>query len=520
MVTDMASSPRNPVVMVVFWGQVVEDWLDPYNLTIDDMLRDISDGWLFGFIDALATVGASTVPVLISRDVTTAQRRTHLPTGTTFWLLPPTQTWRALRRLVDNPYAQRPADAATDRSVPGQLAAGAAYTVLPWVSTPIRQLARTIREEHAEVLLCQDYEYPTFDLCVARSRLLGVPIHAVFQGSVLQRTPLERFTRPFAMWGATGLIIASSSEADRVQEVYGVPDELISPTPNPILLDRWPVGDRASARAALGIPTHAGVVSYHGRIEMAHKGLDILLDAWEQVTAERPDRELVLLITGTGLDAKALRAEIEQRQLRGIDWLDEFVLDREVIQLRLGAADVSALTSRGEGFAATPLEAMACGRPVVATDVRGIPELAPRGEADGVIRVPLGDAQAVARAIGVLLDDPERAAAVGSQARKRVEAFSSKALGPALADALRLGHERLGEANALRRIYERRTQAWEAHKRARASRTTQSTFRGARTKLALRIGRFLGISDLAQSVADAHARLDAHQKELDASRGG
>jgi glycosyltransferase involved in cell wall biosynthesis len=520
MVTDMASSSRNPVVIVVFWGQVVEDWLDPYNLTMDDMLRDISDGWLFGFIDALATVGVSTVPVLISRDVTAAHRRTHLPTGTTFWLLPPTQTWRALRRLVDNPYAQRPGDAAEGRSVPGQLAAAAAYAVLPWVSTPIRQLARTIREEHADVLLCQDYEYPTFDLCIARSRLLGVPVHAVFQGSVLQRTPLERFTRPFAIWGATGLIMASSSEADRVEEVYGVPDELISRTPNPILLDHWPVGDRTSARAALGIPTDAGVVSYHGRIEIAHKGLDILLDAWAQVTAERPDRALVLLITGTGLDAQALRAEIEQRQLRGIDWLDQFVLDRDVIQLRLAAADVSVLTSRGEGFAATPLEAMACGRPVVATDVRGIPELAPRGEADGVIRVPLGDAQAVAAAIGALLDDPERAAAVGSQARKRVEAFSSKALGPTLADALRLRHEPLGEADALRRIYEHRAQAWEAYKRTRASRTTQSTFRRARTKLALRIGRFLGVSDLSQSVADAHARLDAHQKELDASRGG
>src|SRR5213082_657037 len=223
IVSDVVSSPPNPVVIMLFWGQVVEDWLDPYNLTIDDMLREINDGWLFGYIDALATVGVSTVPVLISRDVTTSQRRTHLPTGATFWLLPPTQTWRALRRLVDNPYAQRVADAAKDRSAPAQLAAAGAYTILPWVSTPIRQLAHIIREEHANVLLCQDYEYPTFDLCVARSRSLGVPIHAVFQGSVLQRTPLERFTRPFAIWGASALIIASSSEADRVKEVYGFP---------------------------------------------------------------------------------------------------------------------------------------------------------------------------------------------------------------------------------------------------------------------------------------------------------
>jgi len=44
IVSDVVSSPPNPVVIMLFWGQVVEDWLDPYNLTIDDMLREINDG--------------------------------------------------------------------------------------------------------------------------------------------------------------------------------------------------------------------------------------------------------------------------------------------------------------------------------------------------------------------------------------------------------------------------------------------------------------------------------------------
>src|SRR5436190_12957108 len=148
----------NSVVIVMLWGQVIEDWLDPYDLTVDDFLRDINDGWLFGFVDALATVGVSTVAVLTSRNVSSAERRTHAPTGATFWILPPTRTWRALRPLVDNPYAQHAADATNQQSIPGRLAGTLAYTILPWVSTPIRQLARTIREEHGDVLLCQDYE--------------------------------------------------------------------------------------------------------------------------------------------------------------------------------------------------------------------------------------------------------------------------------------------------------------------------------------------------------------------------
>jgi hypothetical protein len=260
-------------------------------------------------------------------------------------------------------------------------------------------------------------------------------------------------------------------------------------------------------------------VSYHGRIEIAHKGLDILLDAWQEVTATRPDRELVLLITGTGHDSEALHARIEQQQPRGVRWLDEFVLDRKVIQSRLAAADVSVLTSRGEGFAATPLEAMACGRPVVAADVRGIPELAPRGEADGVIRVAPGDAHEVADAIGALLDDPERAEAAGAAARERADAFSTKAVGPALAESLGLGNQPRGESHGLLGSYRHRADAWRAYKNARAARMTESTFRRASRRLALRIGRFLGVSDLARSVADTNARLDAQQKELDALRG-
>jgi starch synthase len=180
-------------------------------------------------------------------------------------------------------------------------------------------------------------------------------------------------------------------------------------------------------------------VNWHGRIAIAQKGLDILLDAWEAVTRARPDRDLVLLLTGSGPDAEVLHAELERRQPRAVRWLDAFVLDRNAIQSRLAAADVAVLSSRAEGFAVAPLEAMASGRALVATAVPGIMDLAPGGEDDGVIVVPLGDAGALASALGVLLDDPERAAAAGRAARVRVAtAFSLEVVGAELAAALGL----------------------------------------------------------------------------------
>jgi glycosyltransferase involved in cell wall biosynthesis len=260
-------------------------------------------------------------------------------------------------------------------------------------------------------------------------------VYAVFQGGILQRTTLERYTRARAIRAANGFVIGAATEARRVETEYDVGSDRVSVVPNPLPLDAWPVGDRSAARDALDIPPAAGVVCWHGRIAIAQKGLDLLLDAWQMVTDARPDRELVLLLTGDGQDADELRSELDRRTPRGVRWLDSYVLDRGVIQTRLAAADVAVLSSRAEGFAVAPLESMASGRALVAAAAPGVTDLAPRGEADGVVVVPQGDAPALARALGELLDDPARAAALGRAARARVaDAFSLDVVGARLAE--------------------------------------------------------------------------------------
>jgi hypothetical protein len=125
----------------------------------------------------------------------------------------------------------------------------------------------------------------------------------------------------------------------------------------------------------------------------------------------------------------------------------------------------------------------------------------------------------LAAAIGGLLDDSKRAATVGAAARQRIEAYSPKAVGAALATALRLRDEPPSGENALQRSYRHRVDAWRSYTTARRSRKTASVRREALAKVALRAGRFLGISDLARSIAEAHTRLDAQQEQLDALRG-
>jgi starch synthase len=229
------------------------------------------------------------------------------------------------------------------------------------------------------------------------------------------------------MRACAGVIAAPASEAARVRAIYGIDPGRIF---NPVDTDAWTPDDGDEARSALAIPQTASVVVWHGRVAIDKKGLDVLLDAWERLCRARSDDDLRLLLVGTGDDAAALA-----RRLTGVGetvvWIDRFVNDPAVARRYLCAGDVYIFASRYEGFPVAPIEAMACGLPVVATDVEGARELLRDGEA-GLI-VPPNDPQALASAVGRLLDDPDRRRALGERARRRAESqFSLEATGQSL----------------------------------------------------------------------------------------
>lgn len=393
-------------VALLPWGDLIEDFLDPLGLDIDDFSDRMTGGWLFGYVDALARADVRTVLVCVTARVDRPQRRRHAGTGAVLWLLPASASYLAARRLT------------------------ATRHLAPYLATPPRRLARVLREEGATAVLCQEYEEARFDVCSVVGRALRLPVFATFQGGQETRTRLERWIRPSTIRAARGFIVASELEAKRLHTGYGVPIERIVRVPNPLDLAEWTLGDRAAARAGLDVPPGARVAVWHGRVELHRKGVDVLLDAWQAVTAARPGADLRLLLVGTGTDAAAVHEQIAARSLRGISWLDRYVLDREVVRAHLHAADVYAFPSRHEGFPVAPIEAMACGLPVVAAAAPGVTDILPGGETDGGLVVATGDAHAFAAALGAVLDDPDRARRMARAARARVEsAFSPDAVG-------------------------------------------------------------------------------------------
>jgi glycosyltransferase involved in cell wall biosynthesis len=180
--------------------------------------------------------------------------------------------------------------------------------------------------------------------------------------------------------------------------------------------------DRAAARADLGLGATPTVLCI-GRL-CEQKGQRDLLAAWPTVRRAVPDARLVLV--GDGPDRAALTAAAAG--LAGVDLVGE---QRDPVRW-YAAADVVAVPSRWEGMALVPLEAMACGRSVVVTDVAGAETVLPG--AGAVVRQR--DVSALAEALVMRLADPTRCGVEGAAGRAHV--LSKHDLARAAADVAQI----------------------------------------------------------------------------------
>jgi len=163
------------------------------------------------------------------------------------------------------------------------------------------------------------------------------------------------------------------------------------------------------------LPEGAARIVNIGRFS-EQKGQMLLIEAMARLHAGHPDLHLTLV--GDGPLRGALERAIAAHGLGGAvtltGWLDEAGVRRA-----LAEAQALVLPSFAEGLPMVVMEAMAAGRPVIATSIAGIPELVRPGEAGWL--VPAGDVQALAEAIGALAETPTAdLARMGAAGRARV----------------------------------------------------------------------------------------------------
>ncbi len=264
------------------------------------------------------------------------------------------------------------------------------------------------RRRDTDVLL-GSWAYPDGVATVMLARALGLPSVVKVHGSdlnVIARLPSVRAHLRALLPRADRLVAVSRALADALAEL-GVPRARIAVVENGVDASLFHPRDRAEARAQVGLPAAGRVAVYVGRL-VRDKGLFELVDAMASLPAD-----VALVLVGDG----AARAELEERarplgarvRFAGARPLDE-------VPRWLAAADLFVLPSWNEGTPNVILEALACGRRVVATAVGGIPDVV-GSPALGEL-VPPKDAAALAAAIArqAYADyAPSEVAALGSR---------------------------------------------------------------------------------------------------------
>lgn len=306
----------------------------------------------------------------------------------------------------------------------GPLRARYAAAGIPVESFPIGRLVglRTLRQglrlrrflasQHVDVVHCHDMYSNAFVAPWAR---------AAGAALVTSRRwgPFERRSHAAAnhlAYRLSDCVLANSPGVAALVRAEGIPAERVSVVPNFVdaaAFDPPAAGERAAARASLGVPAGAVVVGVVANLTPI-KDHATFVRAVARLAPRRP--ELHAMLVGGG----PLRAPLEALagQL-GVSDRVHFAGARPHLPNLHHLFDLSALTSTSEGFPNSVVEAMAAGRAVVATRVGGVADAVAEGET-GLLVAP-GDDGALADALDALIADAPRREAMGARARERAE---------------------------------------------------------------------------------------------------
>ncbi len=265
------------------------------------------------------------------------------------------------------------------------------------------------------------------------ARAAGVPVIVNTQHG-LYALPEDRLAKKAVVYSLERLA-AACSRRELVQNPddvvtlrrLGVPETKLVTLGNGVDLARFdpdavPASTRERRRTEIGAGPGDVVVGLVGRL-VAEKGYREVFDAARRVRAEHPDVRFVVIGPGDPDKADAITADEQEAARRDAGMV--FLGRRDDVHDWYAAMDLYVLASYREGFPRSAMEAAAMGLPIVTTDVRGCRNVVDDG-VSGLL-VPVRDAAALASAIGSLVADPARRAAMGAASRaKAVREFDQQ----------------------------------------------------------------------------------------------
>ena len=288
------------------------------------------------------------------------------------------------------------------------------YPALPLVSRPLNGwMAARVLLPHvrgfAPDLIFSCFLYPDGYAALKIGNILSVPVVVMSIGSDINRIgdPISAMhTR--TVLRETDFLVTVSDDLRKKAIAMGAPPEKTRVVVNGCDLSVFHVGDRLEARQKLRIDPAAEAVVYIGRMDVK-KGLRELVEAAASLHPERPN--LHVYVVGEGPDRPLIESAIQASNASGyIHALPACAFDD--VAVWMAAADLVTLPSYMEGCPNVVLEALACGRPVVATKVGGIPEI--MSDECGRL-VPPREPVVLAQAFASVLDTAWDAAAISAR---------------------------------------------------------------------------------------------------------
>ena len=320
----------------------------------------------------------------------------------------------------------------------------------------IAEVSRHLADGHFDVL--HSHYWVSGAVGLVLSKAMGLPlVHSMHtmakvknlrSGALGSPEPVERIDGEQAIVdGAARLVANTSTEAAELVSLYGAGEDRIDVVSPGVDLETFHPGDRRAARAALAFPAEQFHVVFAGRIQRL-KGPQVLVAAAEELHRRRPDIPLCVSILGAGSGAEALALEplIAAAGLR-----EQIRLYPPVTPTRLAqwfrAADVVVMPSFSESFGLVALEAQACGTPVVAANVGGLPQAVDAGR--GGLLVDGHGAAEWAEALERLHDDAPLRTALGRSAAVHARGFGWRRTALLTAGSYRTAVDRFPTASAL-----------------------------------------------------------------------
>ncbi|QDU36883.1 Putative glycosyltransferase EpsD [Maioricimonas rarisocia] len=281
----------------------------------------------------------------------------------------------------------------------------------------LRDLRRLVREERPDVIHSWLFAANAYARFVAGGAN-GPPV-------VVSERCVDSWKSGWQLWldrrlvSRTRMLLANSESVAEFYRGVGHPAERVMVIPNGIEEPPSPSCSREELLRELSLPDDARLVAYVGRLA-PQKRLDTLL--WAAQLLRQANERSYLLIAGDGPQAawaKELSRKLEcDRHVR-------FLGHRDDAASLLPLVDAFWLASDFEGMSNSLMEAMACGRPVVVSNIPPNRELVDHG-VEGYL-VDVGDGVGLAQYTARLLDDPDLAAKMGEAGRRRMQEHHSVA---------------------------------------------------------------------------------------------